>query len=88
MPHVALSKTMKVFRFPVILAVLAAGLLPISTTNAQRYTNIKGSASFNHRDSWPSSPPRFGLDSRTLELEPQAFLLGLGPWSLGQTIVS
>jgi hypothetical protein len=41
MPHVALSKTMKVFRFPVILAVLAAGLLPISTTNAQRYTNIK-----------------------------------------------
>jgi hypothetical protein len=32
---------MKVFRFPVILAVLAAGLLPISTTNAQRYTDIK-----------------------------------------------
>ena len=26
---------------PVILAVLAAGLLPISTTNAQRYTDIK-----------------------------------------------
>jgi hypothetical protein len=41
MRHLAFSRATKVFQILVILAVLAAGLLPFDTANAQRYTNIK-----------------------------------------------
>ena len=59
MSPVAFSRTMKIFRIPLILAILAAGFLPINSAEAQRYTNIRVRPPLIIET--PGHPPRRGM---------------------------
>ena len=78
---------MKFFRIPLILAILAAGFLPINSAEAQRYTNIRVRPPLIIET--PGRPPHRGMvwiPGHWRWSNRRASLLGLGPRSLGQAL--